>query len=407
MIGYATSAFSQCQVFCMSAQPAGKIEELESIRGIAALLVVLFHMPTWNWWLHDVRFVRNSYYMVDLFFVLSGFVMNLNYGDRLHSAQDLARFQFLRLGRLYPVHLLFLLLAVLTATSSWIAAWAFGLNIPNGSAFKDSTVATFIAQILLVHSLGFFKIVHPFNLPSWSISVEFYTYLVFGIMCLISRYALRLAAFVALAGAALVLLSFGADIIGNFSDVLQCLAGYFMGCLIASFAVRHPNSLPRGSTFAMLAAMALFLCMRQDPRFDIAIFFLAALLIVAVVCSGDDLAKRVLRSKSLKFLGLISYSIYMSHTFVLWICNQFVRLVLHRPEAIAEGISTPQLSLWGACLWYAIAVGSTILVSTVVFKYVEDPFRLMSKEFARRYMTPSRGLKPDDIHRTTDPGELR
>ena len=50
-------------------------------------------------------------------------------------------------------------------------------------------------------------------------------------MCLISRYVLRLAAFVALAGVALVLLSFGADIIGNFSDVLQCLAGYFLGCL--------------------------------------------------------------------------------------------------------------------------------------------------------------------------------
>jgi peptidoglycan/LPS O-acetylase OafA/YrhL len=150
--------------------------------------------------------------------------------------------------------------------------------------------------------------------------------------------------------------------------------------------------LPRGSTFAALAAMTVFLCTRTAPQFDIAIFFLSALLIVAVVCSGDDYAKGMLRHRSLKFLGLISYSIYMSHAFVLWVCNQFVRVVLRRPEAMAEGISTPQLSLFGAVLWSAIAVGGTILLSFLVFKYVEDPFRLKSKEFARRFMTPSIAL---------------
>jgi peptidoglycan/LPS O-acetylase OafA/YrhL len=375
----------------MSAQSTGKIEELESIRGIAAVLVVLFHMPAWNPWLSDIRLVRNSYYMVDLFFVLSGFVMNLNYGDRLHGVRDLARFQFLRLGRLYPVHLLFLLLAVLTAASGWIAASAFGLHIPNGSAFKDATFASFTEQLLLIHSLGFFQIAHPFNLPSWSISVEFYTYLIFGIMCLISRYVLRLSAFAALSGAALVLLSFGGESIANFSDMLQCLAGYFLGCLVASSAAHHADVLPRGSTLAALAAMFLFLCLRRAPQFDVLIFFLTAALIIAVICSRDDFGKAVLRGRFLRFLGLISYSIYMSHTFVLWVCNQFVRVVLRRPESIADGISTPQLPLWAACLWYGIGVGGTILLSALVFKYVEDPFRLKSKEFARRYMTSSRG----------------
>jgi peptidoglycan/LPS O-acetylase OafA/YrhL len=81
----------------------------------------------------------------------------------------------------------------------------------------------------------------------------------------------------------------------------------------------------------------------------------------------------------------------MSHTFVLWVCNQFVRVVLHRPEAIVDGISTPQLSLFGALVWHGIALGGTILLSALVFKYVEDPFRLKSKEFARRFMMPSRG----------------
>jgi len=293
----------------MSPEPAGKIEELESIRGIAALLVVLFHMPIWDPRLHDIRFIHNGYYMLDLFFVLSGFVMNLNYGDRLHNVSDLTRFQFLRLGRLYPVHLLFLLVAVGTTGAGWLAT-ALGLNVPSGgSGFKDATLAAFIEQLLLIHSLGFFKIAHPFNLPSWSISVEFYTYLVFGITCLISLYALRLSVFVVLSGAALVLLAFDGSSIASFSGILQCLAGYFLGCLVASFAARHPQALPRGSTFAAVAAMILFLYVKKNPQFDIAIFFLSALLIMAVVCSKDDFAKGIWRHKSLRFLGLISYSI--------------------------------------------------------------------------------------------------
>jgi peptidoglycan/LPS O-acetylase OafA/YrhL len=65
--------------------------------------------------------------------------------------------------------------------------------------------------------------------------------------------------------------------------------------------------------------------------------------------------------------------------------------VLRRPEAVVEGISTPQLSLPGALLWYAIATTGTILLSAWVFTYVEDPFRLKSKDLARRFMTASRG----------------
>lgn len=68
-----------------------------------------------------------------------------------------------------------------------------------------------------------------------------------------------------------------------------------------------------------------------------------------------------------------------------------MRVVLRRPESIADGISTPQLSLWAACVWYGVAVGATLALSALVFKYVEDPLRIKSKEFARRYMTLNRG----------------
>jgi peptidoglycan/LPS O-acetylase OafA/YrhL len=371
----------------MSAPSVSKIEELDSIRGIAALLVVLYHMPAWNPLLHGIRAIHNSYYMVDLFFVLSGYVMQLNYGNRLRTAGDLARFQVLRLGRLYPVHLLFLVVALLTATSGWLASSVFGLEIPNGTAFKGTTVGTFVQQLLLVQSLGFSRIEHPLNLPSWSISVEFYTYLVFGLLCLIPFLRARLATFVVLAAGSLVCLAMGVEFVGSFSEILQCFAGYFLGCLVAVLVARYPGICPRGSALVAILLMVLFLCLKTDPRFDIAIFFLSALIVLALVASPDGIVKAVLRHRSFKFLGLISYSIYMSHTFVLWCCNQFVRVVLKIPEAAVDGISTPQLSLWGALAWYGIAVAGTIVLSAITFKYIEDPWRLRCRDFVRNYMS--------------------
>jgi peptidoglycan/LPS O-acetylase OafA/YrhL len=363
-----------------------KIEELDSIRGIAAVLVVLYHIPLWTPWLHGIQAIKNSFYMVDVFFVLSGFVMNLNYGDRLRDGKDLARFQVLRLGRVYPVHVLFLFVALGTATAAWLASIFFGLSVPNGGAFKDNTVGTFVQQLLMVHALGFTHIDQPFNLPSWSISVEFYTYLVFGVVCLISWVRARLSMFALLAGGSLLCLAMGDAFVGNFSQILQCFAGYFVGCLLAALVATFPRICPRGSTLVALLLMALFLCLKTAPGFDVTIFLVSALLVLAIVASPDDGIKAILRHRWLKFLGLISYSIYMSHTFVLWSCNQFLRVVLKRPEAVYGGISTPQLSWWGGMAWSLFALAATIALSTLVFRYVEDPWRLKVKDFVRNYM---------------------
>ena len=85
---------------------------LESLRGIAALIVVVYHAV----WLNPVtqsRFFSNGALMVDFFFVLSGFVICHSYGDRLLNLRDFGRFLWLRLGRLYPLHFALLMVFVL------------------------------------------------------------------------------------------------------------------------------------------------------------------------------------------------------------------------------------------------------------------------------------------------------
>ena len=85
---------------------------LDSWRGIAACLVALYHFDAVShvW---GLPLLRHAWLFVDLFFVLSGFVIAANYQQRLLAGYGAGRFILLRLGRLYPLH--FVMLAVFVA----------------------------------------------------------------------------------------------------------------------------------------------------------------------------------------------------------------------------------------------------------------------------------------------------
>src|SRR5437762_3544187 len=76
---------------------------LESVRGIAALIVVMFH-AFWANPLRQLSWFHNTYLLLDLFFVLSGFVMCHAYANRISERTELRDFCLLRLGRVYPLH---------------------------------------------------------------------------------------------------------------------------------------------------------------------------------------------------------------------------------------------------------------------------------------------------------------
>jgi peptidoglycan/LPS O-acetylase OafA/YrhL len=63
-----------------------KIDELESLRGVAALLIAIYHTPHWTG-AAELQFLKNGHLMVPLFFVLSGFVIHANYADSSQARQ--------------------------------------------------------------------------------------------------------------------------------------------------------------------------------------------------------------------------------------------------------------------------------------------------------------------------------
>jgi peptidoglycan/LPS O-acetylase OafA/YrhL len=81
---------------------SSKIYQLESLRGIAAVMVVLYHCAGRAKF--EIAFANNFYLFVDFFFVLSGFVIALNYSGKIDTKNDFFDFQFKRFLRLYPLH---------------------------------------------------------------------------------------------------------------------------------------------------------------------------------------------------------------------------------------------------------------------------------------------------------------
>ncbi len=363
-----------------------KILELESVRGLAALMVVLFHTPAWYLPLFEMSVVRNGFLMVHLFFVLSGFVIYKAYGTRLHTAMDVMKFQALRFGRLYPIHILFLLVFVGIEGAKYVAATTFGMNLPNAQPFQNGGVAEFIQTLFLVQSLGFTENAKPFNFPSWSISVEFYTYILFALVTLLAPRGKTLV-YAVLAILALLAVALLREDVGNFIFILHCVSGFFLGCLVcqACDILRGADlRLPAIAPLAVVGLIFVYLWLKPEGEhpydYDLLIFPLTAMLIFALQLSVDNPLSRLLRVRTLAWLGTISYSIYMSHAALIWIVNQFIRVVLKRSEISLNGLMHPQLTAGEAVLAYGALFALVIGLSSLTFLWIENPLR----EAARR-----------------------
>jgi peptidoglycan/LPS O-acetylase OafA/YrhL len=355
-----------------------KIEELESIRGLAALLIVFHHIPKWNQIL-DIGIINNAALMVELFFVLSGFVMFNSYIDKIVEKKDLIRFCFLRFGRLYPVHIIFLFVYVLIELTKYIAQIKFGIVSMNGVPFKENNIYAFFKNILLIQS------VLPnqpltFNGPSWSISVEFYTYLIFGLITLYFKNT-KIILFSLIATISLVMLA--TKFTFGFDPMLRCLAGFFIGILTGSVMKNVKLLLPKQFSFLVFTLIILFIQLKSTKDSGLIIYILTALLIASLLISPKSLFSRFLKLKAFTWLGTVSYSLYMSHSAIIWLINQVLRVVLKRPDIVnAIGVSTTQLSVFETLAACSVIIVSVLIVSAIIYEFIEKPLRERSRRFA-------------------------
>lgn len=325
-----------------------RFEVLDIFRGLFSAMVVFFHMAYFAQTpLIQNNFVLNSDLFVDFFFVLSGFVIAYTY-QALSDTVALGTFYKRRLQRLYPLHLLMLLVFVGMEFVKHHASMGIQVNQPNNDA---NNWTSFFSSLLLLNSVKLPN-VHDvsWNIPSWSISAEFISYLLFGfLVVLMNRMGLAraktlvyvLVSCVAFGG--IVLFTGKYDINYSFDyGFLRGITGFFAGacCLNIFMAVRDRGFRLSAGVFHVGEVVCMGLIgyvvwngfAFKSVGFVYELVFMLAILVFAF--EKGVLSGLLKRSGFLKRMGAYSYSIYMTHAFLLSVFNiVFIRVLHFSPKA--------------------------------------------------------------------------
>lgn len=367
-------------------QPKVKyLSSLTALRGIAALLVVVYHfskivlddelLP-----LSQSSFVQKSYLMVDFFFILSGFIIAYVYGGwfvKKCSGHDFRQFFVARFARLYPLHLF---------TLGWCLLLKILLHASNVMpGLSPKMQGMFNLEALPVHLLLLNAFVPnaflTYNVPSWSVSAEWYTYLLFPILAWVAARLVwvRKLLFIALMYVAYwgIIQFYGHNFdlnVTHYGGVFRCLIGFGIGMITYAGYLRLRQWRGFGhSSLLVLACLLLVLGMHFGVS-DLFMVGMFPVLIFLAACNTGAMS-RLFDRRIFQTVGERSYSIYMIHvplmsTFLVgWLMFRTEKSVgVDNASALAL---TPAVA-WGACAAYAVLV---LALSALTFRYVEDPMR--------------------------------
>jgi len=324
-----------------------ELRALTSVRGIAAWLVVLYHIRGGIAGLPPAveAVLAKGYLAVDFFFLLSGFVIWLSWHARLRDPAAIPRFLQKRIARIWPLHAAMLAAAVALA----LLFRATGRTDP---AFPFAELPL---HLLLVQNWGFTDMLR-WNDPAWSISCELAAYLLFPLLALaVDWRKLPSVALVALAAVLLLALhaamhgapSLGEDIPRH--GLNRCLAEFGTGTLLAALYLRRPRA--RWPALAALTTAAAWALGTPETLAAPATF--AALLLLLALTAGRP--GHPLEGRRLHWLGEISYATYLSH-FLLW-------------KAFKLPLATPTLGPPLIALYLLLV----LIASAALYRWIERP----------------------------------
>jgi peptidoglycan/LPS O-acetylase OafA/YrhL len=314
-----------------------KIYALESLRGIAALCVALFHYPS-----SSILFFEKGFYAVNFFFILSGFVISYNYSNRINKLNDLIQFQIKRFYRLYPVHIFVLVLIFLIQTAKYFVIRYTDLSYGSEAFGSRYTIKDFFANLFLIHSIFNFSYWLSWNPASWSISTEFYTYIIFALIFLI----FRIYKFLFIISAVILFSPIFIDKFNYFSLVnynplfngvfFQCLFNFGNGCIIYYIFSRTKFFFSSFfCIFILVLVFAVYFFFDQS-FFQYNFLFFSVIILVFSKLNYNCYIYKIVNIRPLVFLGTISYSFYMIHETVIYLLIQILRFVF-KIEFILDG----------------------------------------------------------------------
>jgi len=330
--------------------------DIDGLRAIAVISVVFFHYSIG-------KFFGGGYVGVDIFFVISGYLItSIIYADITQRTYSITAFYHRRVRRIFP--------ALFTVFFACLVA-SFFTNFPSEIHDIGKSIASsifFVSNILFYSSSSYFDQKMELNpvLHTWSLSVEEQFYVLFPMLV----FAMR-----SLSNGKRILVLFTVSIVSFLASVVQVYieptAAFYlvqfrawellMGSLLALNAFPklekrwHMETLAGIGLLAIIASVCFYSNMTPFPGFAAFIPCAGATAIIYSGISKKTFVSQILGLPPVRFLGLISYSLYLWH----WPLLVFTRLY-HQPYGAIE-----KLSLFGIC----------IILATISWWFIERPFR--------------------------------
>lgn len=301
-----------------------RLTALDGWRGVLSLIVILAHFPG-HVILKDTSFYEGGSSIIDLFFLFSGFVIVAHYESKLAGGYGTGRFLIERLGRIYPIHFVMLLLFVLTEATLVFAAHKMGL-IERVPFTGGNTIPAIFTNLTLIHSLHVHDML-TWNYPSWSLSTEWAAYVLFALCMLIRPRRFLPFAMAGLVVSPILLFVLSSHPMSATYDfgLFRSTYGFCAGALtFYAYAWFKQKGLDQRLSAAIwnaleaVAAIAIFALPIALGLTRFAVLIPAGyMLVLFVFALQKGAVSRFMEQPSLAHLGTISLSIYVIHAWVL------------------------------------------------------------------------------------------
>lgn len=348
-----------------------RIYKLDGLRGVFSVMIVLYHylnyMPEY---LRGHFFIRESYVFVDFFFVLSGFVISYNY-HQLSDAKGFSVYIKKRLIRLYP--LLFytttVYLCYLLFVNVGIKQYFPGLNhliSSTDAANIPSMLFKYMDTLFMTNATPLLGSTRGINDPSWSISAEMISYLVFGLISLTSIHKKRIWWLVTVTVLGILFCVYhGFYFYMEDFGFVRGLIAFNIGYLVW-FCSRRPQYIPNYTEWIVpIFIVVILYYLHQLSGESQQIFGLITIpgffgLSIWLLINTDGFLSRLLSTAPFIFLGKISYSLYLNH----------MLLVLTLPKLIFRGLGLEPTDLNKLGILILVII-ICLVYSAITYEFIE------------------------------------
>ncbi|TPG65383.1 acyltransferase family protein [Hymenobacter nivis] len=347
---------------------------LDGLRGVAALVVVAFHLCEAHATSHLDQIINHGYLAVDFFFLLSGYVIGYAYDDRWERL-TLRQFFTARLVRLQPMVVLGMVVGAACFYFQDSPLWPAIHLVPVWKMLLIMAIGCTLLPVPLSLDIRGWQEMHPLDGPGWSLFFEYIANILYALGARkLPNWAL--AVLVALAGAALVHLAVAGptgDVIGGWSltaeqlrvGFTRMLFPFFAGLLLCRAAAlgRVPHAFWWCS--ALLVAVLAFprvggaAHLWQNGLYDSLSIILLFPLVVWLGASGQVTGRAAARLCT--FLGAISYPIYITHYPLIYVYTAWVSR--HKP---------PLGQAWPVAL---LTLAAAVALAYASLKLYDEPVR--------------------------------